>query len=560
MKLSVIVPFYKNHDTIENLLRSLDDQDYKNFDVTIVADGPDSELDNKVHQWISEKSFAFPFKYESLPENKGAAAARNFGAKITQEELPFSYSHKDTKAGAGEILFFLDADCQMYPGMFAEFATQFKKNPDIDFLYGNHRFENKYEFYSQPFDPYLLETMNYIPTMSPIRRKAFNAVGGFVEGQPYFQDWSLFYRVVKAGSKGKFLKDFIFTTKLSDESNISGTKGITLAEKAINFRKEHGIPDRKFVVSTHGAPLQAIQRAKMLGADYVGPANGSRRQVFPVNYQFPNWKGTYVMGVYSDPLSAFENHLSITWGDKKVFHFIGTDVFQMMTRHPMFEIEAIRKSFESMGAMIFANSPRMIKELESVGIKAELLYTPIFEMGKYKSDRPLPEKLTIGIYYSDTNPMHSVQENGGYTNIPFLLDVAYSMPDVQFKLFGGKAKHQDKNVEWCGQIPENKMNEFINSCSGIVRSTIHDGFPQLPIQFMLAGRHALVSCPDREMAYADKLSFEDIGHYEEAKNEVISKIYALETKPAPDCRDVQGYYKALMNEAHYKERVCACFE
>jgi glycosyltransferase involved in cell wall biosynthesis len=559
MKINVIVPFYKNHDTIERLLMSLDDQDYKNFDVTIVSDGPDKEIEATIGTYLEAGRFGFPLKFESLPENKGAPAARNFGAQISGEELPHSYSHKSTKAGAGEILFFLDADCQMYPGIFSEFITQFKKDPKVAFVYGNYRFENKYEFHSQPFDAYLLETMNYIPTMSPIRRSVFNEVGKFIEGQPYFQDWSLFYRAAKAGFQGKFIKEFIFTTKTSTEDNISGTKGLSLDEKAEKFRDEHGIDHKPFAITTWGAPLQAIQRAKILGADYVGPANGSRRQVFPVNYQFKNWKGTYIMGVYSDPLSAFQNHLSVLYGEKKVYHFIGTDVFQMMTTHPAFEIEAISNVFKLQKATVFANSPRMVRELASVGIESELLYTPIYNMNQYQSFRVMPEKLTIAVYYSDTNPMHSRDGQGGLSNIPLLLDVAYSMPDVNFKFFGGQAKGIDKNVEWCGRIPEEKMNEFINSCSGIIRSTIHDGFPQLPIQFMLAGRHALVSCPDREMAYADKLSFEDINHYENSKNEVISKIYALESKSGPNPGDTHGYYKALMNEDYYRERVRSCF-
>ena len=39
--VNIIIPFYKNSDTIERLLMSIEDQDYKDFDVCVVIDGTD---------------------------------------------------------------------------------------------------------------------------------------------------------------------------------------------------------------------------------------------------------------------------------------------------------------------------------------------------------------------------------------------------------------------------------------------------------------------------------------------------------------------------------------
>ncbi len=45
MRFNIIIPFYKNYDTIEGLLRSIEDQDYKDYDITIVVDGKDEKAE-----------------------------------------------------------------------------------------------------------------------------------------------------------------------------------------------------------------------------------------------------------------------------------------------------------------------------------------------------------------------------------------------------------------------------------------------------------------------------------------------------------------------------------
>lgn len=539
-RISVIIPAHKCLDTIEFALRSLDDQDFKDFDVCVVVDGKDDKLQDLLFQHKEAGTFSFTMNVIVLQKNKGASIARNEGAKATESD----------------ILFFMDADCRLYPGMLSEFSNQFDYDPTISFVYGNYRFENRTEFYSQEFDPYLLQTMNYISTMSPVLRTAFDAVGGFKD-LPYFQDWSLFYRLAEKGFKGKFIKEFLFSTKLPNTDSISGNT-ISLKEKAGFFRKEHGIDDKKLAVTTFGAPLQAIQRAKMLNADYVGPSKDSKRAIYPVNYQFDNWLGTYIVGFYNDPISALDNHLLAAHGDKKIIHFIGTDVFQLITTHNSEALKAIRNRLSKEDVSVLVNGPRLRDELAEIGIKAKLVYTPIFNIEKYKNLNKKPEKFTVGIYYSDTNPMHGIDGHGGRSNLPLLLDIAHSMPDIHFKFFGGQAIEKNNNIEFCGRIQEENMVEFINSCDMNLRATIHDGFPQLPIQFMLCGKHALVSAPDEELKYAHKLSFEEVVDYEEAKSEIINKIYEISILPELNSEHVFGYYNALMSEDVFKNEVYKC--
>ena len=188
-------------------------------------------------------------------------------------------------------------------------------------------------------------------------------------------------------------------------------------------------------------------------------------------------------------------------------------------------------------------------------------------MEQYKPSA-LPEQFTVGVYFSDTNPMHAIEceEPGHPSNVPLIVDVARSMPDVKFIFFGGAARYAAKdtekkvpeNIEFAGKYPEERMGELIKRCSMTVRSTIHDGFPQLPIQFMLSGRSALVSCPDEELKYADKLSFEYPTFYEKCKEEMINKIYDIADRkvdPKELSKQAHKYYGALMSVDTFKEKV-----
>jgi len=563
-RFNIIISFYKNQDTIDKLLMSIGDQDYKNFDVTIVIDGLDIPENKLADNYITKKYYKdgeYKTKYslslERMLTNSGASAARNFGAQMSGENI--KNRNKRT------VLFFIDADCILNPGMLREIATQFESDETIDFVYGNYQIRDEKEirnFNAQDYDPKLLETMNYISTMSPIRREIFYIIGGFDEKLDYFQDWSLFYNAASHGFVGKYLKEYIFETKATNEESISASHGMTLSQKAKKFRDYHGIKDKEIVVTTHGAVHQAQQRAKILNADYVGPAKGSARAIFPVNYQFENWELTYFVGCYNLPIEALQNHMNVIYG-RPIYHFIGTDIWQMYSVHSTRELKEIKKEMEQQKAVILANSPRGLQELKDCGFdNAELVYTPLYDINQYRNIKPLPKKFTVAVYYSDSNNMLRLEPCNYQSNMPLILDVANAMPDIEFKFFGGKEKIKVGNVEYCGRIPEDEMVSFINDCSMLVRSTIHDGFPQTPIQFMLCGRQALVSCPDKEMRFSEKLSFEewyakeDID-YEQAKSEIINKIYNMDKKVISKTRlkMIQFYYKWLMSERRFKRKI-----
>lgn len=523
--ISIVIPYYKQKDEdqsqLERLLDSIKDQDYKDYEIIVEHD----------------------------TEGLGAGVTRNKGAEKAK----------------GEILFFIDHDCMLQPGMLREVNDQFEDNPNITFVYGNHRYFGKtvQEFYSQPFDPYLLETFNYIPTMSPMRKAAFDDIGGFRD-KPYFQDWDLFYRLSKAGYVGKWINEFMFWTEQPTENSISGIK-IPLDEKCSNFRKWNNIPDKNLVVTTFGAPLQAIQRAKLLNADYVGPGIGTRRAIFPKMLNFKNWESTYLVGCYNETIEQLENHLNCCIG-KPIIHFIGTDVYQLTNYHPVTGLKEIRDKLKEIDAAVYANSPRMVQELNDCMISAELLYTPLYNPMRFQYE-PLPEKFTVAVMISDTNPMHMPQSDRSHVEL--IYDVARAMPTIDFKFFGSDQRGKDRNMEWVGKIKD--IENFIPKTSMLLRATLHDGFPQSPIQWQLSGRDVLLTVPD-DMPQAFKLSFEDVAEigYTAARKEIIEQIYTirdmqklengeirqdLKMDPKIKVKYLKEEYDQLMEPHLFKQRV-----
>ena len=514
--ISIIVPYYerseKDKACLDRLKMSIKDQDYTDYELIVQVDETGEGA--------------------SITRNKGAAKAK------------------------GDILFFIDHDCMLQPGMLRECADQLADNPDIDFVYGNYRFfgETVGDFHAQPFDAYLLETFNYISTMSPIRTKAFNDIGGFKE-LPYFQDWDLFYRASKAGSVGKWINEFLFWTEKPDEGSISGDT-TPLDEKCHNFREWNGITHKDLVVTTLGAPLQAIQRAKLLNADYVGPGlGGTRREIYPSQLQFKNWKATYLVGCFNEHINALEAHLSICVG-KPIIHFIGTDAWHLYNAHPMSALKEIKAKFEELGVKVFANAPRLVEELKDCHIDAELLYTPIYDIDRFYCD-PLPEDFTVAVMISDTNPMHMPQSDRSHVDLVY--EVANAMPTVKFKFFGSSRLGTDTsypNIEYVGKI--DKIEDFIQETSMLLRATIHDGYPQSPVQWLLSGRDVLITCPD-EMKGAHHLGFEEYfvkPGYTAAKQEIIDQIYNIrDSLFAVETRSLSDHFKRLMSVDLFVETV-----
>lgn len=112
MFYSIIIPVYNRPDEVDELLLSLTDQTYKNFEIILVEDG---SLNTCAH--IKDKyqpTLAIHYLYQ---DNTGPGPARNFGAA------------KST----GDYLIFLDSDCIIPPMYLEEVEKELNHDPSDAF-------------------------------------------------------------------------------------------------------------------------------------------------------------------------------------------------------------------------------------------------------------------------------------------------------------------------------------------------------------------------------------------------------------------------------------------
>ena len=113
--ITIITPVYNGAEYLDDLIRSVQDQEYPNIEHIVIDDGSD---DNDATVGILKK---YPhLRWWSRP-NKGQYATMNEGLD----------------AARGEIVCFLCADDLMFPGAIAKAVEAFVSRPDVDAVYGS---------------------------------------------------------------------------------------------------------------------------------------------------------------------------------------------------------------------------------------------------------------------------------------------------------------------------------------------------------------------------------------------------------------------------------------
>jgi glycosyltransferase involved in cell wall biosynthesis len=109
-KYSVIVPVYNRPHEVQELLQSLTQQSYKNFEVLLVEDGSTQTSREVYEQYASLLSITYFFK-----PNSGPGPSRNFGFERAR----------------GEYFVVFDSDC-VIPETYFEAVEKFMQTERID--------------------------------------------------------------------------------------------------------------------------------------------------------------------------------------------------------------------------------------------------------------------------------------------------------------------------------------------------------------------------------------------------------------------------------------------
>lgn len=237
---SVIMPYYKNNNFVERSIRSVLDQTEKYFELIIMDDGSNDDVEKIVEEINDNRIRLYHQK------NQGVSAARN----------------NAIRKSLGEWTCFLDSDDEWFPDHLEEIKRLQTIYPGYGFYITSHKREGKKDYYSNSLLgfkengaviiddllEYSLKKPGIIHTNSVcISRKLIEKCGFFVEGVNSGEDTDLWY-------KCSLYTPVVVSTKVTsvyhrDNSYLTKIKAFNyhwvFLNSVQNFETDLSIPERK---------------------------------------------------------------------------------------------------------------------------------------------------------------------------------------------------------------------------------------------------------------------------------------------------------------------------
>lgn len=512
--------------SIERAIDSILDQDYKNWELLVCHNGTidNGMIWNKVEKYLTDKRIKWLHT-----EDSGACLARNMGAK----------------EATGDIWSFFSSDFVMKPGGLRTWVEYFEDKPEVKMLYSGYDWtsEDYPPYPSQPYDEYILfRGYNYIDGGMPIRKEVFVP---WDESLKSLNDYEWVINIIKTHKiTPLYIPQHSYKADLPKPGGLSEDSSKNWKERIKYIKTKHSIPISPICCCSYGAPSHAIKMAKLLDADF------NPNPMFKPN----DYKLIYLFGFYVGTPESVRSHCSV-FGDiknkeiKKAIHWIGSDI-QGMYGVSFGANRQLVKFFKDGEFIHLAEFGQTASELLEMSLVSKIIPLPV-EVDKFKVV-PKPDKPVIAIYHPDSGNPHYADQY----NIPLMYDIIESMPDIEFKLYGGtkQEKVKDSNVELVGKVD---MPEFIKQCSMLLRVTIHDGLPISVVEFVLGGREVITSINDMPGTWYCGNGRIDIHNYHTRKEEIISMIRTVLKDTTPqDTKDKDiEYWKNKCDPKVYKKDI-----
>ncbi len=208
-RFSIIIPVYNRPDEVAELLESLTQQSYRNYEIIIVEDGSSVPCEAVVKAYADR----LPVSYYTKP-NSGPGQTRNYGAERAK----------------GEYLLIWDSDILIPEGYFEAIESFLKANP-VDAFGGPDRAHASFtdvqkainysmtSFFTtggirggkKKLDKFFPRSFNM-----GIRREVYTQLGGF-RAMRFGEDIDFSYRIVEAGYKTALIPDaYVYHKRRTD--------------------------------------------------------------------------------------------------------------------------------------------------------------------------------------------------------------------------------------------------------------------------------------------------------------------------------------------------------
>lgn len=204
--VSIVIPVYNTGLTLDETIRSVQKQTYKNIEVIIVNDGSTDEFTIKSLNKYKD-SFAIINQ-----ENKGLPAARNAGIK----------------ASNGEYVVCLDSDDCIDKNYIKKLVNKLISDDDDSVAIVSPYIQafgvSSEQWYVPEFDKEKIKYSNVIAVASMFKKAAWQSVDGYDESfRKGFEDWEFWLSLVENGYKWRVVKEPIFYYRRKKSSMITSS-------------------------------------------------------------------------------------------------------------------------------------------------------------------------------------------------------------------------------------------------------------------------------------------------------------------------------------------------
>ena len=239
MDVTTVIPVRNREQFIVRALESVSSQTYPSMEIIVVDDASTDETPRIIEKLANKLSNLVLIK---LPENVGAAKARNVGAE----------------AARGDLLAFLDSDDTWYSEKLEKQISEFRVGEDIAALFCGVLVTTNNSSHRNipPTNVPLLTLYHHNPcscSTAMIPKKVFTQVGGFDASLPSCHDWDLFIRLAEIG-KIRVVQEELSENYEHTEDRISNNKlDVLLGHRIIFDRIYKRLSDPALIRSIRGS-------------------------------------------------------------------------------------------------------------------------------------------------------------------------------------------------------------------------------------------------------------------------------------------------------------------
>ena len=215
--VSVVIPYYRQADTIAATLDSLGAQTYRHFDVRIVSDG-DEAFPERVLTGFRAQHPDIPVSLDLKPHS-GLAATRNWAIERAQ----------------GKYILPLDSDDLIASIFLEKTVSVLESHPALSFVYTETLFfGEKNEIWAHvDFNPRLLLQQNLMTCTTLYRRDLWTAIGGYNTNMEHgYEDWDFWIGAVEHGFRATNLHLPLFMYRRKKQSMLESRQQFDRLAKA----------------------------------------------------------------------------------------------------------------------------------------------------------------------------------------------------------------------------------------------------------------------------------------------------------------------------------------